>query len=97
MTPGETDGAAPVQADEGNTGGESPLAKRKVKQSMDSKRHTLPHTMKEPFTEHFDELVAKMPNHVRDRVIMRQEIPQKPMERNAYVGIYAHQFKSMKV
>lgn len=38
-----------------------------------------------------------MPPHLRDRVMMRQDVPGKPMERNAYVGIYADQMKPVKV
>lgn len=47
------------------------MAKRKMKQGVDGKRNTLPNSLKEPFSETFDDLIAKMPAHVRERIIMR--------------------------
>lgn len=72
------------------------MAKRKVKQAIDAKRNTLSQPLKEPFSETFDDIVARMPPHVRDRVMMRNDVPSKSMERNAYVGLYAHEFKPTK-
>ena len=92
---GPAESAAPAEAEEAQGGGPSPLAKRRVKQGPDAKRHTVAYALKEPFSDIFDDLVAKMPEHVRDRVIMR-ELPSKSMERNDYVGLYAHEYKQTR-
>ena len=53
--------------------------------------------MKDPFSDAFEAKLARMPAHVRDRVVTKNVMPSKSMERDQYVGLYAHQLKPVKV
>ena len=49
---------------------------------MESKRHTLSYPLKEPFSDAFEAKLARMPAYVRDRVVMKNVMPSKSMERD---------------
>lgn len=68
---GQQDSAVPAGPEEVRDGGISPLAKRKMKVGIDTKRHTLSYPLKEAFSETLDGIVARMPAHLRDRVMMK--------------------------
>lgn len=90
-----TNGVAPPEGEEAQARTGSPLAKKKVKLAIDTKRNTLP---EKEFSEAFDNLYNKMPAYIKERVMMRYEhqLPSKSMERPSYVGLYAHEFPLMR-
>lgn len=85
----------PPEGEEAPARAGSPLAKKKVKLAIDTRRSTMP---EKEFSEAFDNLYNKMPAYIKERVMMRYEhqLPSKSMERPSYVGLYAHEFRTTK-
>lgn len=90
------EGIVPLEGEDGAQGRDiSPLAKKKVKLAIDTRRSTLP---EKEFSDAFDNIYQKMPAYIKERVMMRYEhqLPSKSMERPSYIGLYAHEFPTCR-